>query len=72
MLVVNVANVVFPYTIAQTIMIEIFAQNSIIHITNVTLAFVSTFLMFRFRISSDKEFAAKLLGDGLTWLQEKT
>ena len=66
MFVVNVANVVFPYTIDHTIMIHIFAQNSIIHITNATLAFVSTFLIFRFLTSSDKEFGAKLFGDGLT------
>ena len=66
MLVVSVANVVFPYTIAQTIIIHIFAQNSNIHITNATLAFVSTFLTFRFLTSSDKEFAARLLADGLT------
>ena len=66
MLVVNVANVVFPYTTAHTIIIHIFAQNSIIHITNATLALVSTFLIFRFLTSLDKEFAAKLLDDGIT------
>ena len=66
MFIVNVANVVFPYTTAQAIIIQIFAQISMIQTTNAILAFVSTFLMFRFLTSSDKQLVARLLGKGRT------
>ena len=66
MFVVSVPKVVFPYTNTQTIIIHTFAHISRIQTTNVTLALVSTFRIFRFLMPSDKHSGATLPEDGRT------